>query len=125
MDDEATNDPTACRFAVVCIDAVGHGERRPVAAGEGLPRGSHSRVMPQMVADRQAVVGHLSSVEPPLAYVGFSMGALFGLATVAAMASITATRSSSVGFPAGAGPTTQSCFRSSPPPRARFGIRTT
>ena len=90
---------TVC--SVVCIDAVDHGERRLVAAADGVPRGWHSRAMPRVVADWQAVVAHLSSVGPPLAYVGFSMGALFGLATVAAMASITAAVLVAGGLPGG------------------------
>lgn len=54
-----------------------------------------------MVADWQAVVEHLASIGPPVAYVGFSMGALFGLATVATMASITATVLVVGGLPGG------------------------
>jgi pimeloyl-ACP methyl ester carboxylesterase len=77
-------------LAVVCIDAVDHGERRPEASGEGVPRGWHSRTAPRMVADWQAVGDHLSTVGPAVAYVGFSMGALFGFPTVAAMPTITA-----------------------------------
>lgn len=75
-------------LSVVCIDAVDHGERRPAGAADGVPRGWHSRVMPQMKADWKAVADHFSSVGPSVAYVGFSMGALFGLSVVAAMPSI-------------------------------------
>lgn len=77
-------------LAVVCIDAVDHGERRPAAATDRLPSGWHSRAIPRMVADWQRVVADLCSVGPPVAYVGFSMGAMFGLATVASMPTIVA-----------------------------------
>lgn len=86
-----------CRFyaeqtglSVVCIDAVDHGERRPIAAVEGLPRAWHSRTTPRMVADWQSVVDHFSSVGPAVAYVGFSMGAVFGIPTVESLPTITA-----------------------------------
>ena len=75
-------------LAVVCIDAVDHGERRPAAAADGLPSGWHSRTIPRMVADWQRVVDDLWSVGPAVAYVGFSMGALFGFATVASIPTI-------------------------------------
>ncbi len=77
-------------LSVICIDAVDHGERRTAASAECVPRGWHSRTMPRMVADWQSVVDHLSSIGPPVAYAGFSMGALFGFPTVASMPSITA-----------------------------------
>lgn len=37
--------------AVVCIDAVDHGERRPHGATADLPRAWHSRAVPAMVDD--------------------------------------------------------------------------
>ena len=77
-------------LAVVCIDAVDHGERKPVASADGLPRGWHSQTIPQMVADWTSVVDHLASVGPPVAYIGFSMGALFGFPTVVSMPTIAA-----------------------------------
>lgn len=77
-------------LSVVCIDAVDHGERRPRALTTDLPPGWHSRTADRMVTDWQAVVDHLASVGPPVAYVGFSMGALFGFPIVAAMPSIVA-----------------------------------
>lgn len=77
-------------LSVVCIDAVDHGERRAVGTPAGVPRGWHSRTVPQMVADWKTVVDDLSSVGPPVAYVGFSMGSLFGFPTVAAVPSIRA-----------------------------------
>jgi len=43
-----------------------------------------------MVHDWQEVVRSLAAIGPPLAYVGFSMGALFGFPTAAAMPSIKA-----------------------------------
>ena len=74
-------------LSVACIDAVDHGERRTSAGGR-VPRGWHSRTAPRMVADWQAVVDHLSPVGPAVAYVGFSMGALFGFPTVASIPTI-------------------------------------
>jgi pimeloyl-ACP methyl ester carboxylesterase len=78
-------------LAVVCIDAVDHGERRPTGSAADVPPGWHSRVIPQMVADWHRVVDELSSLGPANTYVGFSMGAIFGMATVAAIPTITAT----------------------------------
>ena len=75
-------------LAVACIDAVDHGERGPAASAEGLPRAWHSRTTSQMVADWGSVVDHLSAVGPPVAYVGFSMGAIFGFPTVASLPTI-------------------------------------
>lgn len=77
-------------LAVVCIDAVDHGERRPTGAGVDVPAGWHSRATPQMVADWQCVTADLSSLGPAIAYVGFSMGAIFGIATVAEIPTIAA-----------------------------------
>ncbi len=77
-------------LAVVCIDAVDHGERRSASAGADVPNGWHSRSTPQMVADWQCVVDELSSLGPAVAYVGFSMGAIFGIAVVASIPSISA-----------------------------------
>jgi len=88
-------------LSVVCIDAVDHGERRPPAPAGGLPRGWHSRTTPRMVADWNSVVDHLSSVGPAVAYVGFSMGALFGFPTVASMPTIAAAVFVVGGIPSG------------------------
>jgi len=89
-------------LAVVCIDAVDHGERRPlVVDGPGVPRRWHSASTPRMVADWQATAAALSHLGPPLAFVGFSMGSVFGLATVAAMPTITAAVFWVVGIPTG------------------------
>jgi dienelactone hydrolase len=76
--------------AAICIDAVDHGERKPVAATEGVPPNWHSRAISRMVADWRTVVSDLSSLGTPMAYVGFSMGAVFGFPTVASMPNITA-----------------------------------
>lgn len=89
-------------LAVVCIDAVDHGERRPAAVvSEGIPQGWHSRAIPQMVSDWREVADEFSAVGPACAYVGFSMGVLFGLATVASMPSISAAVFIAGGFPTG------------------------
>ena len=91
-------------LAVVCIDAVDHGERRPAAvegAGDGVPRGWHSRAMPQMVDDWRRVADELAAIGPACAYVGFSMGAVFGLPTVAALSTVSAAVFVVGGFPTG------------------------
>jgi pimeloyl-ACP methyl ester carboxylesterase len=87
---------------VVCIDAVDHGERRPsgVVAPE-LPAGWHSRVLPQMVDDWRSAAASLAHLGPPVAYVGFSMGAIFGVPTVAALPTIEAAVLVVGGIPAG------------------------
>jgi dienelactone hydrolase len=72
-------------LAVVCIDAVDHGERQPAMSGPGIPRGWHSNATSQMVDDWRRTVEALASIGPAVAYVGFSMGAIFGLPTVASM----------------------------------------
>lgn len=77
-------------LAVACIDAVDHGERRPAGATPGIPPRWHSEAIDRMVADWQATATALSSVGPAVAYVGFSMGSIFGVATVAAMPTIRA-----------------------------------
>ncbi len=92
----------ALGIAVVCIDAVDHGERRPPNPQPGLPREWHSSVSQQMVADWQATASALSSIGPAVAYVGFSMGALFGVPIVAAMPSISKAVLVAGGIPTGA-----------------------
>ena len=72
------------RLAVACIDAVNHGER---ATGE-MAWGAD--VADGMVADWQKTAEALSSIGPAVAYVGFSMGMIFGAPTVAAMPTIKA-----------------------------------
>lgn len=76
--------------AVLCIDAVDHGERKPPSASPGLPPRWHSSVASQMVDDWRQAVSAISDLGPPLAYVGFSMGAVFGALTVAAMPTLEA-----------------------------------
>ncbi len=56
-----------------------------------------------MVADWQNVVGELARIGPPVAYVGFSMGTIFGLPTVAAMPEIQAAVFVAGGIPTGGG----------------------
>lgn len=81
-------------LAVACIDAPAHGERSPAT---GDPDKDFEIVVstvtgPQdiTVPDWQAVAGELTSIGPPRAYVGFSMGAMLGLAVIAAFPSIAA-----------------------------------
>ena len=56
-----------------------------------------------MVADWQKTAAALSSVGPTVAYVGFSMGMIFGAPTVASLASIKAAVFGVGGIPTGAG----------------------
>jgi pimeloyl-ACP methyl ester carboxylesterase len=90
-------------LAVVCIDAVDHGERMPPVAGASLPAAWHSNAIDQMVDDWVTTVGALSGIGPAVAYVGFSMGAIFGVPTVGALASIKAAVFVVGGVPAGGG----------------------
>jgi pimeloyl-ACP methyl ester carboxylesterase len=90
-------------LAVVCIDAVDHGERKLIGANPNVPRGWHSNTVNRMARDWRKTVDVLSSIGPPIAYVGFSMGAIFGMPTVAAMPSIKAAVFVVGGIPAGGG----------------------
>ncbi|CAN5686760.1 hypothetical protein BH24ACT4_BH24ACT4_12470 [soil metagenome] len=94
---------TETGLAVVCIDAVDHGERSSGPAGGALPARWHSRTAPQMVADWQTTATALASIGEAVAYVGFSMGAIFGMPTVASMPSIRAAVFMVGGIPAGGG----------------------
>jgi pimeloyl-ACP methyl ester carboxylesterase len=76
------------RLAVVCIDAVDHGERKPVDVDDRLPAEWHSRAVRQMVDDWATTASSLSWIGPPLAYVGFSMGSIFGIPIVESQTSI-------------------------------------
>jgi pimeloyl-ACP methyl ester carboxylesterase len=88
-------------LAVVCIDAVDHGERKPMGVNAALPPGWHSTATEQMVADWQRTAEGLASIGPALAYVGFSMGMIFGAPTVASMGSIKAAAFVVGGIPTG------------------------
>jgi len=88
-------------LAVVCIDAVDHGERRPVVAGGPLPAEWHSNAIGPMVSDWVETAKAFSWIGPPVAYVGFSMGAIFGVPTVGSLASIKAAVFVVGGIPAG------------------------
>lgn len=90
-------------LAVVCIDAVDHGERQPAVSGGRVPAGWHSRTVDQMVEDWRATAAALEAIGPAVAYVGFSMGAIFGFPTVAAMPSIQAAVFVAGGIPSGGG----------------------
>ena len=89
-------------LAVVCIDAVDHGERKPKSVSAGVPPRWHSTAAEQMVADWQRTAEGLISIGPAVAYVGFSMGVIFGAPTVALMASIKAAVFGVGGIPTGA-----------------------
>jgi hypothetical protein len=80
-------------LAAVCMDVVGHGERRVAAAPPATP----DTIVPwilskveQTVADWQAIAAALTSVGPPVAYAGFSMGMLLGVPIVLAIPEIKA-----------------------------------
>lgn len=77
-------------LAVACIDAIDHGERRPENANSDIPRLWHSSSIARMVEDWSVAAKDLSAIGPARAYVGFSMGSIFGLPTVAAIPSIAA-----------------------------------
>jgi pimeloyl-ACP methyl ester carboxylesterase len=84
---------TETGLAVVCIDITGHGERQVASAPSPTP----DTIMPwilakteQTVADWKATAKALSSIGPPIAYVGFSMGMLLGAPTVIAIPEIKA-----------------------------------
>ena len=86
---------------MVCIDAVDHGERRQANADASLPREWHSSVADQMVRDWSDTVDALSAIGPAVAYVGFSMGAMFGVPTVGALPSVRASVFVVGGIPTG------------------------
>jgi len=51
-------------LAVVCLDAVDHGERQPVGADPNVHRGWHSDTASRMVQDWRKTVDALSAVGP-------------------------------------------------------------
>ncbi len=89
-------------LAVACIDAVDHGERRRTPAG-ALPSGWHSRTIDRMIQDWHATATALADIGPAVAYVGFSMGAIFGFPTVAEMPTVQAAVFIAGGVPSGGG----------------------
>jgi pimeloyl-ACP methyl ester carboxylesterase len=91
-------------LAVVCIDAVDHGDRRTDGpGGGGLPARWHSTAAGRMVDDWRRTTEALAHIGPAVAYVGFSMGMIFGAPTVAAMPTIRAAVYVVGGIPTGAG----------------------
>jgi hypothetical protein len=52
------------KLAVVCIDAVDHGERKPNGVSTGLPARWHSTATEQMIEDWQNTVEGLASIGP-------------------------------------------------------------
>ncbi len=91
----------ATGLAVVCIDAVAHGERFIVGAPPTVPHQWHSSTAAQMVNDWQSCANGFSSIGPPVAYVGFSMGMIFGVPTVVSMPTIRAAVFGVGGIPGG------------------------
>lgn len=90
-------------LAVICIDAVDHGDRKPEGVSPGIPPRWHSRALGRMVSDWQTVANSMSAVGPAVAYVGYSMGSIFGIPTVAAMLSVRAAVFVVGGIPDGGG----------------------
>lgn len=91
----------ATGLAVVCMDAVAHGERSIVNASPSVPQRWHSSTAAQMVNDWQRCADGFSSIGPLVAYVGFSMGMIFGAATVVTMPTIRAAVFGVGGIPGG------------------------
>jgi pimeloyl-ACP methyl ester carboxylesterase len=96
-------------LATVCVDIVGHGERRPASVAPA----TRAAILPwilsridQTVADWKATAAALSSIGPPVAYAGFSMGMLLGVPTVLSMPEIKAVVFGVGGVPAGLGDST-------------------
>jgi len=56
-----------------------------------------------MISDWHKITSSLSSIGPAVAYVGFSMGAIFGFSTVASMPSMEAAAFVAGGIPSGGG----------------------
>jgi pimeloyl-ACP methyl ester carboxylesterase len=92
----------ATGLAVVCIDAVAHGERSVVGASPSVPQRWHSSTSAQMVSDWQRCADGFQSIGPPVAYVGFSMGMIFGAVTVASMPTVQVAVFGVGGIPGGA-----------------------
>jgi dienelactone hydrolase len=91
-------------LAVACIDAPCHGERKPRS---GDPAADDAAVLRAVVSgadqtadDWEATAMALAALGPPLAMVGFSMGALVGLVTAARLPSIRALVLGVAGVPA-------------------------
>ena len=93
-----------CGLAVACIDAPCHGERKP---NSGDPAADDAAVLHAVVSgadqtagDWEATAMALSAFGPPIAMMGFSMGALVGLVTAARLPSIRALVLGVAGVPA-------------------------
>lgn len=95
----------ATGLAVVCMDGPAHGDRAPNTGNRQEDYLAVRRAVfsggPGMVADWQRTAESLSAIGPPIAYVGFSMGMLFGALTVAAMPTIKAAVFGVGGIPIG------------------------
>jgi pimeloyl-ACP methyl ester carboxylesterase len=81
-----------CNLTVACIDAPCHGERKPdsgdQAADDAAVLDAIVSGAEQTAADWIATASTLSAFGPPIAFVGFSMGALTGLVTAGLIPSI-------------------------------------
>ncbi|MEA3021066.1 MAG: hypothetical protein QOI47_2590 [Actinomycetota bacterium] len=91
----------ATGLAVVCIDAIAHGERGSEDPREQTRVTGAADAAERMVADWTTTVDALSSIGPAVAFAGFSMVMLFGAPTVAAMPSIKAAVFGVGGIPRG------------------------
>lgn len=90
--------PELCRdyadrtgLAVVCMDAIDHGERRPPDRPVGAPNHWQPTAVQDMVRDWHTIAEHVSSMAPVVAFVGYSMGMIFGAPVVASMPDIKVT----------------------------------
>src|SRR5690606_21504918 len=93
-----------CAVTVACIDAPCHGERKP---NSGDPAADEAAVVEAIVSgedrtarDWEATAAVLSAFGPPIALIGFSMGALAGMVTAARLPSIRAMGLCAAGIPA-------------------------
>jgi dienelactone hydrolase len=90
-------------LAVVCIDAPAHGDRSP---NTGDPKRDLQAVIatatgPQdvTVSDWLLVCAELRTIGEPVAYVGFSMGAMMGVAVTASLPTVKAAVFWAAGLP--------------------------
>jgi pimeloyl-ACP methyl ester carboxylesterase len=94
-------------LAVVCIDAPAHGERADWASDPSAQLAAvHAEVVgppDSTVDDWYLTVRALAATGPPVAYVGFSMGAMKGLSVINSMPTIQAAVLGVAGVPEFAG----------------------
>jgi pimeloyl-ACP methyl ester carboxylesterase len=93
-----------CCVTVACIDAPCHGERKPSSGDSAADDAAVLEAIvageDQMAADWEATAAVLAAFGPPIALIGFSMGALSGLVTAGRLSSIRALVLGAAGVPA-------------------------